>query len=61
MTPVTKDASHPVKLFKTEKAWADWLEKNAFEVEYKEVNSDHGGMVRLVLPDVFDFFDRVRP
>jgi uncharacterized protein YdeI (YjbR/CyaY-like superfamily) len=23
-----KDANHPVKLFRTEKAWADWLAKN---------------------------------
>jgi hypothetical protein len=28
--------------------------------EYKEVNADHPGMVKLVLPDVFDFFDRSR-
>jgi hypothetical protein len=25
-----------------------------------EVNADHGGMVKLVLPDVFAFFDRTR-
>jgi hypothetical protein len=28
--------------------------------EYEEVNADHGGMVPLVLPDVFAFFDRTR-
>jgi predicted peptidase len=38
----------------------DWMKENGFKVEYKEVNADHGGMVPLVLPDVFDFFDRCR-
>lgn len=36
----------------------DWLKSKGFKAEYKEVNADHGGMVSLVLPDVFDFFDR---
>jgi predicted esterase len=38
----------------------DWLLENDFDAEYVEVNADHGGMVPLVLPDVFDFFDRSR-
>jgi len=38
----------------------EWMKQNSFKVEYKEVNADHGGMVALVLPDVFAFFDRVR-
>jgi predicted esterase len=39
----------------------DWLKTNGFtKAEYKEVNADHGGMIPLVLPDVFDFFDRSR-
>jgi predicted peptidase len=38
----------------------DWLKTNAFKAEYEEVNADHGGMIPLVLPDVFDFFDRSR-
>ncbi|HEV8549053.1 MAG TPA: hypothetical protein VGQ57_08495 [Polyangiaceae bacterium] len=38
----------------------DWLNANGFQAEYEEVNADHGGMVPLVLPDVFDFFDRAR-
>lgn len=38
----------------------DWLAANGFKAEYKEVNADHPGMVPLVLPDVFDFFDRSR-
>ena len=42
------------------RALRDWLSRNAFMAEYEEVNADHGGMVKLVLPDVFDFFDRSR-
>ena len=38
----------------------DWLKTNGFKSEYEEVNADHGGMIPLVLPDVFDFFDRSR-
>ena len=36
----------------------DWLKSNGFKSEYEEVNADHGGMIQLVLPDIFDFFDR---
>ena len=43
------------------RAVRDWLARNGFMAEYKEVNADHPGMVKLVLPDVFDFFDRSRP
>ena len=42
------------------RALRDWLNRNGFMAEYVEVNADHGGMVRLVLPGVFDFFDRSR-
>jgi hypothetical protein len=28
--------------------------------EYEEVNADHPGTVKLVLPDLFAFFDRSR-
>lgn len=35
---------------------AQWLSDNAFDSRYLEVNADHGGMVPLVLPDVFTFF-----
>jgi predicted esterase len=41
-------------------ALRDWLNRNGFMAEYTEVNADHGGMVKLVLPGVFDFFDRSR-
>jgi hypothetical protein len=42
------DASHLLR---------DWLKKSSFKSAYKEVNTDHPGMVPLVLPDVFTFFD----
>jgi predicted peptidase len=38
----------------------DWLSQNDFNAEYLEVNADHGGMIPLVLPDVFDFFEGSR-
>lgn len=37
-----------------------WLTKNNFTSQYKEVNADHPGMVPLVVPDVFKFFDATR-
>ena len=42
------------------RALRDWLQENGYPSEYKEVAADHAGMVPLVLPDVFDFFDRNR-
>ncbi|HET9955437.1 MAG TPA: hypothetical protein VFQ61_13070 [Polyangiaceae bacterium] len=60
------ESVRPISLFVTEgtqapslegsRALRTWLDKNGFKVEYKEVNADHGGMVSLVLPSVFDFF-----
>ena len=38
----------------------DWMFQQDFHFEYYEVKADHGGMVPLVLPAVFDFFDRYR-
>lgn len=38
----------------------DWMISKSFKVKYKEVNADHAGMVPLVLPDVFAFFDSVK-
>ncbi len=35
---------------------AAWMKDNGFNIEYKEVNGDHEGMIPLVLPDVFKFF-----
>jgi len=39
------------------RALRDWMTAKSFKVKYKEVNADHAGMVPLVLPDVFAFFD----
>jgi len=41
-------------------ALRDWLAAQGFKAEYEEANADHGGMIPLVLPDVFAFFDRSR-
>jgi predicted peptidase len=38
----------------------DWMKSQGFPLEYMEVEADHGRMVPLVLPAVFDFFDRQR-
>jgi len=38
----------------------DWMIAHGFDLEYLEVDADHGGMVPLTLPAVFDFFDRYR-
>jgi poly(3-hydroxybutyrate) depolymerase len=38
----------------------DWLDENGFDAEYEEMNADHGGMVPLVMPNVFAFFARER-
>jgi len=40
------------------KAMFKWMKEHGFKVEYMEVNADHGGMIPLVLPSTFDFFDR---
>ncbi|WP_437520115.1 hypothetical protein WME79_25880 [Sorangium sp. So ce726] len=36
----------------------DWMTAGGYTITYKEVDADHPGMVPLVLPAVFDFFDR---
>jgi poly(3-hydroxybutyrate) depolymerase len=61
------DSLHTMNFFVTEGTQApsldgsrtlrDWMNKKSFNLKYKEVNADHGGMVPLVLPDVFSFFD----
>ncbi|WP_437902059.1 hypothetical protein WME95_25680 [Sorangium sp. So ce327] len=40
------------------RALRDWMMAGGYTITYKEVDADHAGMVPLVLPDVFDFFDR---
>jgi predicted peptidase len=42
------------------RAVRDWMKAEGFAVTYQEVNADHAGMVSLVLPDVFAFFDQVK-
>jgi len=37
---------------------ASYLREQGFDFDYLEVDADHGGMVPLVWPAVFDFFDR---
>ncbi len=37
-----------------------WLKENNFNFRYKEVDGDHGSMVPMVLPDIFDFLDSCR-
>jgi predicted esterase len=39
---------------------AKYLRERGFDFDYKEVDGDHGGMVPMVWPAVFDFFDRHR-
>jgi len=42
------------------RAVRDWMKKQGLKITYKEVDADHGGMIPLVLPDVFSFFDTSR-
>ena len=43
------------------KAMFNWMKDRGFKIEYKEVDADHGRMIPLVLPSIFEFFDRCRP
>jgi len=45
---------------KGSRAIQEWMKTKGFKVEYKEVDANHGGMVPLVLPSIFEFFDRYR-
>ncbi len=42
------------------RAMQQWMKSQGFQLEYMEVEADHPRMVPLVLPAVFDFFDRQR-
>jgi len=33
-----------------------WMKQQGFQLEYVEVEVDHGRVVALVLPAIFDFF-----
>jgi hypothetical protein len=37
-----------------------WMKEQGFQLEYMEVDADHGRMIPLVMPAIFDFFDRQR-
>lgn len=37
---------------------AKFLTEKKFDFEYLEVNGDHGGMVPMVIPRIFDYFDK---
>ncbi len=60
------DSLHQIHFFVTEgiqtpslngsRAVRDWMTEQGFSLKYKEVDADHGGMVPIVLPDVFEFF-----
>jgi pimeloyl-ACP methyl ester carboxylesterase len=39
---------------------ADYMRAGEFVFEYREVDGDHGGMVPMVWPHVFAFFDRYK-
>ena len=41
------------------RALAEFLRAGKFQIEYVEVDGNHGGMVPLVWPRVFEFFDTV--
>ncbi|MFC1838033.1 alpha/beta hydrolase-fold protein [Thermodesulfobacteriota bacterium] len=40
------------------RAMLSWMKERGFKIEYMEVEADHGGMIPLVLPGIFKFFDR---
>jgi predicted peptidase len=37
-----------------------WMNDQGFPLEYMQVDADHGRMIPLVMPAIFDFFDRQR-
>jgi hypothetical protein len=42
------------------RALAKFMGGGNFVIDYLEVNGDHGGMVPMVLPRIFEFFDRYK-
>lgn len=36
----------------------DFAKEYGLNLQYKEVDGDHGQMVPMILPDVFQFFDQ---
>jgi len=41
------------------RALAQFMRAGRYDFDYVEVDGDHGGMVPMVWPAIFDFFDRV--
>jgi hypothetical protein len=41
------------------RALAEFMRAGDFDFEYLEVDGDHGSMVPMVWPALFEFFDRV--
>ena len=42
------------------RALSAWMKERDFKFQYMEVDAGHGGMIPLVLPSIFNFFDRCR-
>ncbi|NLD35336.1 MAG: hypothetical protein GX654_00525 [Desulfatiglans sp.] len=38
------------------RAMSTWMKEKGFNLVYKEVDADHGGMIPLVLPGIFTYF-----
>jgi poly(3-hydroxybutyrate) depolymerase len=60
MPVMMSEGTHATPSVKGSYLMRDWMIAHGFNLEYLEVDADHGGMVPLVLPAVFDFFDRCR-
>jgi hypothetical protein len=41
------------------RALAEFMRAGGFDFDYVEVDGDHGSMVPMVWPAIFEFFDRV--
>jgi uncharacterized protein YecT (DUF1311 family) len=57
---------HYKRRFKSERkavpyeAMYAWMKDRDFKVAFMEVDADHGGMIPMVLPSIFNFFGRCR-
>ena len=56
---ITEGLQAPISLEGSRRI-AAYMESNGFDVEYLEVEGDHGGMVPNAFPAIFEFFDRHR-
>lgn len=60
MPVMMSEGTHASPSVKGSYLMRDWMIAHGFRLEYLEVDADHGGMVPLVLPAIFNFFDRYR-